>query len=316
MRGTLVQAPAKTEKYTVFMTDGSGETAVSGSQSTPEVACQFLEKGGIIYFPESPFILTAPDREFLLSQKQSKADYFKNIAYRPGQDKVTGMDRSSAEDIENLRTIMFDFHHQVYTFLERFLAPYTRHWKPDFATFRPIEEKGRKMRIRARNDLLHIDSFPTRPIYGDRILRTFLNVNPEQKRVWQTSDTFEALAKRFRDQVAPPQPFDQTIGNNTGVVHSIGRMLGIKMSGASPYDDWMMKFHNFMKENAEFQQTCRKDRWEFPPNSTWIVFSDMVSHAVLSGQYALEQTFIIAKEDLVLPQKSPYNILKQLYGFN
>ena len=29
------------------------------------------------------------------------------------------------------------------------------------------------MRLRARNDLLHVDSFPTRPVRGDRILRVF-----------------------------------------------------------------------------------------------------------------------------------------------
>jgi 3-deoxy-D-manno-oct-2-ulosonic acid (Kdo) hydroxylase len=312
----LLQAPPKAANYTVFMTDGSGEITVSGPQSTPEIACQFLEKGGIIYFPETPFSLAKADREFLLSQKQHSADYFKNIAYRPAQDKVTGMDRISAEELEQMRAIMADFHHQVYAFLEHFLAPYAQHWKPDFATFRPIEEKGRKMRLRARNDLLHVDSFPTRPIYGDRILRTFLNINPSQNRLWQTSETCEALIKTFRNDVAPPMPFDQKQASRDSLLTSMTKMLGLKRSGSSSYDDWMMKFHNFLKENEEFQKTCRKDRWEFPPNSTWLVFTDMVSHSVLAGQFALEQTFIISKEDLVLPQKAPYNILKQVYGLH
>ena len=57
-----------------------------------------------------------------------------------------------------------------------------------------------------------------------------------------------------------------------------------------------------MKENAEFQENCPKQRWEFPPHSTWIVFTDLVSHAVLEGQYALEQTFIISRDAMVRPE--------------
>ena len=70
------------------------------------------------------------------------------------------------------------------------------------------------------------------------------------------------------------------------MIKSIAQKLGFKMSGESGYDEWMMNFHNFLKENAEFQRTCRKDEWQFPPNSSWIVFTDMVSHAVMSGQFA------------------------------
>ncbi len=298
------------------MTDGTGEIRVNGADSKADVPCQFLEKGGVIYFPESPFWISPDDREFLLSIKQNSADYTKNIAYRPALDKVTGLSKSSAREVENLHRIMADFHRQVTVFLESFLSPYASEWKADFATFRPIEEKGRKMRTRARNDLLHVDSFATRPIYGDRILRTFLNVNPTQKRVWHTADTFEQLLKTFKDSMPSPAPFKNS-GRNGGhdnPVKAIAQRLGFKLSGTSPYDDWMLNFHNFLKENADFQKNCRKDRWEFPPNSTWIVFTDMVSHSVLSGQYALEQTFIVSQNSLLLPAKAPINILRRTYG--
>jgi hypothetical protein len=42
--------------------------------------------------------------------------------------------------------------------------------------------------------------------------------------------------------------------------------------------------------------------------------SDMVSHAVLSGQFALEQTFIVSKHALVLPEKAPVRVLEQIAG--
>ncbi len=69
-----------------------------------------------------------------------------------------------------------------------------------------------------------------------------------------------------------------------------------------------------MKEDAAFQETTPKNRWEFPPNSTWLVFTDGVSHAVLSGQYALEQTFLIPQSALVDPQRSPLAILQRITG--
>ena len=46
----------------------------------------------------------------------------------------------------------------------------------------------------------------------------------------------------------------------------------------------------------------------------WLVFTDMVSHAVLSGQFALEQTFIVSKLALVLPEKAPVSVLEKIAG--
>jgi hypothetical protein len=66
-RGICVQAPVKAKDYTVFMTDGTGEMTIKGAEAKPETACQFLEKGGIIYFPETPFFLSPADRRFHLA---------------------------------------------------------------------------------------------------------------------------------------------------------------------------------------------------------------------------------------------------------
>jgi hypothetical protein len=40
-----------------------------------------------------------------------------------------------------------------------------------------------------------------------------------------------------------------------------------------------------------------------------------VSHAVLEGQYALEQTFLIARQAMVEPGKSPIAILERIAGY-
>ena len=76
----------------------------------------------------------------------------------------------------------------------------------------------------------------------------------------------------------------------------------------------MHRCHNAMKEDASFQENTPKSRWDFPPDSSWMVFTDCVSHAVLSGQYALEQTFLVPATALVEPQRSPLAILESLTG--
>ena len=48
--------------------------------------CQWLEQGRILFFPTVPFDFSRADIEFLLDQRQTGAQYHKNIAYRPLQD--------------------------------------------------------------------------------------------------------------------------------------------------------------------------------------------------------------------------------------
>jgi len=45
-----------------------------------------------------------------------------------------------------------------------------------------------------------------------------------------------------------------------------------------------------------------------------MVFTDMVSHAVLGGRYALEHTFIVSRGSLALPAKAPIAILERIAG--
>jgi 3-deoxy-D-manno-oct-2-ulosonic acid (Kdo) hydroxylase len=274
-------------------------------------ACRDLECGHIVFLPNSPIEIPSEDRELLLGRKQSSSAYHKNIAYRPLEDRVTGLDESEAQDAERLRQIMHDFSRRSVEFLSIFLAPYANKWKLEFASFRPIEEKGRQARVHARNDLLHFDSFPTRPTNGARILRFFTNINPAQSRVWLTSQTFEAfgpmMVKAGRLTASVNSPLHRA-------AYSVARKLHLRGAHRSPYDDLMHRCHNLMKEDAQFQKNTPKNRWEFPPNSSWMVFTDCVSHAVLSGQYALEQTFLVPHSALVEPQRSPLAILESLAG--
>jgi hypothetical protein len=281
----------------------------SNPADRPRWLCSLLESGNILFFPRTPFAIASGQREFLLNQKQARAAYHKNIAYRLSEDRLTGIDNSGNGDANQLRAILRNYSERSAEFLTQLLPPYAERWRRDFASFRPVEERGRPARTRARNDLPHVDAFPTRPTNGGRILRVFTNLNPTRNRVWITSETFDVLATRFARQVGIPRR------QGTGLLSAVLRAIDWPGVNRCAYDKFMHRFHNFLKESERFQADCPKQRWEFPPNSTWLVFTDMVSHAVLEGQFALEQTFIISRDAMLLPEQAPISILEKLAGF-
>jgi hypothetical protein len=274
--------------------------------------CRVLEEGNILLFGETPFALPAGDREFLLRQRQTEAGYHKNIAYRPGGDRVTGVARQQAEDAEQLKRVLRDYSKTVVDFAAGVLPAYAGQWQLDYASFRPQEEAGRKLSRHARNDLLHVDSFPTRPTRGDRIFRVFTNVNPTAPRVWRTGETFPELAERFA--IASGLLERATRRGSGPSVLSLLRSVGFPVRARPAYDEFMHRFHNFLKDNEGYQDSARAQVVSFPPGSTWMVFTDMVTHAVLSGQFALEQTFLIARRSLTHPELAPVAVLERLAG--
>jgi 3-deoxy-D-manno-oct-2-ulosonic acid (Kdo) hydroxylase len=274
-----------------------------------------LERGDILYFPASPPLLPQEARALLVTQKQVNASYHKNISYRPVEDRLKGVDQEDADQRAKVHAIMRDYSQRALAFMASFLKRYATNWKLDFASFRPIEESGRQAALHSRNDLLHFDSFPTRPSHGDRLLRIFTNIHPERERVWVTTDHFEALAGQFAERIGLNRK-PGALGTCRDLTVRAAAKLGLPVVDRPPYDRFMLKFHHAMKEDSRFQATCRKDRWEFPSGSTWMVFTDSASHACLSGQYALEQTFIIARRSLACPEIAPIAILEKLAGYS
>src|SRR5277367_2319736 len=107
------------------------------AQERAQETCRHLEAGHIVFLPASPIEIPVEDRELLLGRKQSSAAYHKNIAYRPLEDRVTGLDSSEAQEGERLRCILHDYSQSSVQFLRTFLAPYAEKWKLEFASYRP-----------------------------------------------------------------------------------------------------------------------------------------------------------------------------------
>src|SRR5205807_8890224 len=135
----------------------------------------------------------------------SGSRFHKNISYRPGADILKGVS-SDSPDRERLHTVMRHFSQQMTSFVVSFLSPYSDKLKLDFASFRPLEEQGRDLPLHKRNDLLHVDAFPTRPTRGGRILRFFVNINPAAERVWNVGEPFDAFMPRLArtQKISPP----------------------------------------------------------------------------------------------------------------
>jgi hypothetical protein len=299
--------------------------------------CAQLEAGSVLYFPETPVPIPAADLDFLLIQRQTDSRVHKNIAYKPGPDVLSGVDRFAegfdGESVDRLHDIMGRYSAAVATFLSDFLAPYHQRWQLDYASYRPLEEAGRNLPLHQRNDLLHTDAFPTRPTRGARILRFFHNIHPTRTRDWIIGEPFPRIVGRFLrpssaeaaglSEIAPPSSLSphslrlpctdsaalraaRRLAQSTGLATLVPRLK------RGPYDEFMMRLHNTMKEDAEFQRTCVREEVRFAPGSSWMVYTETVPHAVLAGQYALEQTFLVDPAAIVTPDSAPVAILGKM----
>jgi hypothetical protein len=294
-----------------------GWNDLSRSEDRARWCCSQLEDGHVLLLERIPFNLPETDLQFLRRQQQSSSSLHKNISYRPKQDKLRGFAAGRSEDVERLHQIMRNYSAQVVNFLSKFLIPYSQHWKLDFASFRPLEEKGRDLPIHKRNDLLHVDAFPGRPTRGGRILRCFTNINPSEARTWLLGSHFFEIAERYSDGAGLRKIAQSAIAPRSGVrnvIARIGKLVGIPGVERSAYDKLMLSFHDYLKENADYQREGTRIRADFPPSSTWLAFTDAVPHAVLSGRLALEQTLIVPVNALISPEKSPLRKLEQIAG--
>ncbi len=276
---------------------------------------QVLENGNLLFFPGGGFEISEEIRSALTGEAQDARSVHKNIAYKPNADKVSGL--KDAGGAERVRQAMREYSSAALAFAARTLPDYARAWKVDYASFRSIEERGRVLPLKKRNDLLHIDAFPTRPVFGDLILRCFTNVNPAQSREWLVSDGFALLAPREAEKAGLAQ-YAAMAGSPLHAAKR-GLMRALHAGGApvvdrSPYDAFMLHFHDWLKGNREYQESAPQYRFDLPPGSTWLAFTDVVPHAVLGGRLAMEQTMIVSRGSLRNRASAPSSILEKMAG--
>jgi hypothetical protein len=265
-------------------------------------AIDALESGGLVLFPRLAFHLSGDERRLL------RPDCVKAGSKQVSFDAGTGELRNTALQsgpATALQQVLERYGRQS-TALIRSLFP---HYVPTLQTartsFRPFEAAGRQSSWRKDDRRLHVDAFPSSPNQGRRLLRVFSNVNPDGKdRVWNIGEPFEAVATRFLPSIARRWP------GYARLLHA----LGITRSQRTGYDQIMLQLHDRMKADASYQSRAVSARLDLPPGTTWIVMTDGVSHAALSGQFMFEQTFLLPVAGMLDPERSPLRILERLTG--
>jgi len=182
---------------------------------------------------------------------------------------------------------------------------YGEHLRRGATSFRPAVVQNRVQSWRADDRRMHVDAFPSRPNYGERLLRVFTNVNLEgEPRVWRVGEPFEDVARRFLPKVKPYSAWQAKVLNALHVTKSL----------RSEYDHIMLQLHDAMKSDLDYQKNAPQVTFNFPPGCAWVCFSDQASHAVMAGQYMMEHTLQLSPMHQYDKDASPLAILTRMQG--
>ena len=262
-----------------------------------------LESGKIVFFPIYAFNLK-PNELSLLSEA-ILAPKEKNISYDYAKNHLTGIANDKAELKTLANQFMNRFADYAKELIDEILPQYSESIIWGRTSYRPAEIKGRKTSKRKDDTKLHVDSFSASPVNGLRIIRIFANINPNgEPRVWHVGEPFTNLISKFAKDIPPYSKFHAKFLNIIKKTKTL----------RSAYDHYMINLHDNMKLDLDYQEKVAKKRIDFPPRSTWIVFTDIVSHAALSGQYLLEQTFYLPVKAMQNPELSPLKQLEKKIG--
>ena len=260
-----------------------------------------LEAGDVLVLPHLGFAIEAREAQLFTPAILGSS---KNASFDPGTGRLGGTSATGG-DADTLRAFIARFSESAASLVRALLPGYDGQLTRGRASFRPAEIAGRASSWRKDDTRLHVDSFPATPSGGRRILRVFSNVNPDGRpRSWRVGDDFEAVARRFASSLRLPLP-------GSGQLLALVR---VTKTPRSAYDALMLQLHDRMKADELFQKESPQTAVDFAAGSTWLAFTDQVSHAATAGQYQLEQTFLLPVEAMLEPARSPLRVLEQLKG--
>jgi hypothetical protein len=265
------------------------------------VSVAALESGNVLFLPHLEYRVEPAETALFTQAILGRS---KNASFDPVSGRLRGT-TVNGNEAELLRGFIHRFSDASASLVGELLPRYRESLVRGRASFRPAEIAGRASSWRKDDTRLHVDSFPATPTGGRRILRVFSNVNPDGKaRSWRIGGEFEAVARRFEGRLSLPLP---------GTGHVLA-LLGVTRSPRSAYDALMLQLHDRMKGDEEFQRGSPQSAFDFPAGSTWMAFTDQVSHAATAGQYQLEQTFLLPVSAMLDESRSPLRVLERLKG--
>jgi hypothetical protein len=260
-----------------------------------------VEDGKVLYFPQLEFALSG--EELALLKPELLAPGVRNISWDAarGIKGVAGDEKMQAA----VTGLAARFAANATALVHGLFPAYAPHLRVAPASLRPTSVSSRKQSVRADDRRLHVDAFPSRPNYGERILRVFANINPHgEPRVWRVGEPFEDVARQFVPRAKPYSRWQAKALSALRVTKSL----------RSEYDHLMLQIHDRMKADDAYQRDCPQVTMNFPTGSAWVCFSDQAVHAAMSGQYMMEQTFHLPAAKQYNPAMSPLAILGRLAG--
>ncbi|HGM5252766.1 Kdo hydroxylase family protein [Serratia sp. CY52157] len=262
-----------------------------------------LEQGKVLFLPELAFTLS--EQEMPLLDPALVDPKRKNISYQPLSGKLTGV--AVAERRQQVQQLLERYYQSCRQLIAGLLPEYREalHHPTGSLRLHPVSAWRASSSWRKDDSRLHVDAFPSRPNYGERILRIFTNINPHgEHRQWRVGEPFPELAQRFMPRLARYSAFSSWLQHR----------VRITKTRRSHYDHLMLQLHDAMKADGDYQQQGPQLALAFPPGSSWICFSDQTPHAAMGGQFMLEQTFLLPVNKMQDPQRSPLKVLEQLRG--
>jgi hypothetical protein len=263
-----------------------------------------LEAGKVLYFPNfAQHGFTPQKEELALFREDIRDPKTRNISLS-ASGELKGV--VGDEDTKALMAGMIGrFRAQAEGLLGNLVPRYGEHLRRGATSFRPSVVQNRVQSWRADDRRMHVDAFPSRPNYGERLLRVFTNVNQDgEPRVWRVGEPFEDVARRFLPKAKPYSAWQAKVLNALHVTKSL----------RSEYDHLMLQLHDGMKSDLDYQKNAPQVTFNFPPGCAWVCFSDQTSHAVMAGQYMMEHTLQLSPMHQYDRDASPLAILTRMKG--
>lgn len=260
-----------------------------------------LEQGAVLYFPHLNFRFL-PGEERFLDPRYSDGKS-KNINLRGGEGAVRGAN-GTEKDLADLHALIGRYAASSESLIHALFPEYAPHMTRAGTSLRPSEIAGRPVSWRKDDTRLHVDSFPSNPMLGKRLLRVFHNIDPEAPRVWRVGEPFGDFAQRF---------VPKTHGMWPGQAWLM-KTLHITKRTRSEYDHRMLQLHDLAKADLDYQKSVPQQEFQFPPGATWIVFSDQLLHAAMRGKAMMEQTIYLDPAAIGDRTHSPEAVLSRMLG--
>lgn len=260
-----------------------------------------VEAGKVLYFPQLAFQLSEQEKSLL--RPDIRDPKTRNISLNvDGSIKGVAGDEATRQQVA---VMVGRFREQATALIAGLFPQYMPVVRMAPTSYRPSQVETRAQSWRADDKRMHVDAFPSRPNYGERILRVFTNVNPDgQPRVWRVGEPFEDVARKFLPRTKPYVRWQA----------KALQMLHVTKSLRSEYDHLMLQLHDGMKGDPDYQKNAPQETVPFAAGSTWVCFSDQAVHAVMAGQYMLEQTLFLPPGSEYDTAASPLAILTRLKG--